>query len=180
MQVSPISSHKVKITLTDTEVLSCFGAYEKLFSMSETSKSLIKALLRDVAAEYRLTSNESLTAKIHAVPKKGCTIILSVPNSGSDNYYTAVFYSSESLIQSALCLKKIKRKIKKSLLYRINDSYRLLIKSPLEQEHFIPLYEFCDKLYSGSIHFEYTKEYGKPLIKDNALQTITSCFIKDF
>ena len=48
MLVSEINPNKIKIVLTDTEVLCCFCSYEKLLSMSDSTKNLIKALLRDI------------------------------------------------------------------------------------------------------------------------------------
>ncbi len=179
MLVSEINPHKLKIVLTDTEVICCFCSYEKLLSMSEGTKLLIKALLRDIAKEHSLTNCERLSAKIHAGKNFGCVIILTGSDSGKKtNLYTVEFTDSESLIKAAFYLKSAKRSLNRSRLYRTDNAYRLLIESEREKDYFLTLHEFCKRFYTERIHYEYTKEYGKLVIGEKAVSKIAGCFIK--
>ncbi len=182
MKVSEINSNKVKIFLTNTEVLCCFGDYEKLFNMSGHTKALIKALLNDIAENHNMSHYQRLTAKIHAGKNFGCVIILSA--SGSKRVrkkYTLIFPDSESLLKASLYMQSLSRnKYHKSKLYKINNSYRLIFESDCNNDDFLTLNEFCQGLYSEDLQFEYTKEYGTLLIKDKAVTKIAKTFFKDF
>jgi len=181
MQVSTINPNKVKIVLTNTEVLCCFCSYEKLLSMCESTKILMKALLRDIAKEHSLTDCERLTARIHAGENYGCVIILSGTEHKKTKLYTLEFNNSENLIRAIFLLKnRHKCTHKRSRLYLMKNTYRLLIESSKDKDYFLSLTEFCDNLFSGRVHFEYTKEYGKPIIEHKAISRIANCFSKDF
>lgn len=178
MTVSKINTTKLKIVLTDTEVLCCFGTYEKLFNMSGIAKYVIKILLRDVAKDYQLLNYEKLTAKIHAGKNLGCIIILSASgNKRGNNKYTIIFADSESLIKCVLFIKTQRNEIQnKSLLYKTENSYCLLFESPHSREEMYPFKEFCKTFYSDILHYEYAKEYGNLIIADNAITKIAENF----
>ena len=179
MLVSEINPNKIKIVLTDTEVLCCFCSYEKLLSMSDSTKNLIKALLRDIVREHSFTNCEKLTVQIRAGKNSGCVIILTGNEQRKKiNLYTAEFTDSESLIKAAFYLKSNRKYLKRSRLYSINNAYRLLLESEKEKDYFLSLHEFCERLYTEKIQFEYTKEYGTPIIKEKAVSKIAEHFIR--
>lgn len=182
MQVSEIDSNKVKIFLTNTEVLCCFGDYEKLFNLSGHTRTLIKALLNDIAESHNMLHHKRLTAKIHAGKNFGCVIILSASGvKKAVKKYTLLFPDSESLIKASLYMQSMKhKKYHKSQLYKINNSYHLIFESECKTDDLLTLKEFCQVLYSGDLQFEYTKEYGTLLIKDKAVTKIVKTFFKDF
>lgn len=94
------------------------------------------------------------------------------------NKYTLEFSDSEGLIKSAAYLRN--KRLFKSRLYRINNSYRLLIESIKETDDFFTVKEFCNEFYSGDLHFEYTEEYGLPIITERAVSKLARVFFKDF
>lgn len=181
MRVSEISKNKVKIVLTDTEVLCCFTSYEKLFSMTDRTKNTIKALLRDIIEErYDPLSCKKVSAEIHAGKNLGCIIIVTVKKDRkTKNSYIFEFSDSESLIAGATYLyRKSRRKKHSASLYKMPDCYRLIISSNAPPESFGGMKEFCRNILNGNVHGEYTKEYGKAILTDNAVSGIAKAFIK--
>ena len=178
MTVSEISRNKVKIVLTKTEVLCCFGTYEKLINMTQTTKAIICALLREIVQEhYSAEKHDSIYAEIHARRNSECVIILTVKNSKMPTHYIFEFPNSECLIKAALFMQN-KNNFNKhnSQLYKMPCSYRIIIESFEKPEYFFTLKEFYCKTLIGSSHKEYTKEYGTPIATENAVFKIAKAF----
>lgn len=179
MQITEMSDNKVKITLTDTEVIYCFGAYERLFSMSAKTKYVIKALLSNVIEEhYGFLKSEKISAEIRGAQNIGCIIILSCEKKPKE--YILSFENSEQLIKSSIQLyKHLKNKKYTSSLYINNGKYYLLITAASNKN----LLSICRKsvydICSDSIKTEYIKEYGTAISKRNALYKLFYAFSKE-
>ena len=83
--------------------------------------------------------------------------------------YAFYFPDSESLTKAVLFLIKIpKTEICKSSLYSLKNKY-VLITDDLCSSLIDALNEFCFKKTNNVITIEHIKEYGKPLITNNAI-----------
>ncbi len=178
MKISEISAGKVKIVLTNTEVLSCFGAYEKLFEMSFVTKNAIKALLRDIIKKHY--NHQKISAEIRAEKNYGCVIILTAIDKRNKTVQIAYeFYNSESLITGSLNLYKIfKNTPYNSAIYKISDKYYIIINTVASA---FPKYKTksFDNVYTDAVKCEIIKEYGNIITENNALEKISSAFLKE-
>lgn len=177
MTVSKINRNRVKIVLTKTEVLCCFGTYEKLISMNKTTKAIIGALLREITAELYKAENKNIFARIHINRNSGCIIILTARNIETLTVYVLEFPNSECLIKASLFMltKSFFNKYN-TQLYKMPCSYRIIIESFEKPEYFFTLKEFYCKTLIGNQHKEYTKEYGTPIATKNAVFKIAKAF----
>lgn len=183
MTVLHIDRNRIKVILTDTEVISCFGAYERLCTMSGSIKSALNALLRDIITDYRRTCNKcKIVANIRAKKNCGCEITLSAVgtrHSQEEKEYIYDFADTEDLTRAILQLYRQRgmRSIKSSL-YKMPRGFRLLIKSGKSRDSFFVLNEFCLKSSCSHTEAEYTREHGKPLITETAVKKYGSVFFK--
>lgn len=181
MQIYEVSSNKIKIALTHTEVLCCFGAYDKLFIMSAKTKNIFKALINSIIEErYDYLIGEKISAEIKGIENSGCIITLEYSN--TNNYikeYSISFSNSENMINSSLNLHRLmKKKIYSSSLYKTDNLYHLIFKADISKKTALKLNEIYENINCDSILNEYIKEYGRLVTKRNALSKIASAFSK--
>lgn len=180
MTVSQINKNQIKITLTNIEVLGCFGTYERLYGMSKNIKSSLNALVREILEDYAFyKKNSKIIAKIKVKKHIGCEIILSsIQNRYSTyNHMIFEFTNSENLTRGILLLYKNKEnKNLKSSLYKINNTFRLIIYSDKNLDRFFIMNEFCYIKSNCETLIAYTEEYGKLLIKNNAIHIYGQAF----
>ena len=93
--------------------------------------------------------------------------------------YLFIFSDCEALTTGILFLYRLKINFK-SMLYKTENDYRLIISSRTFKPCFLTLNEFCIHYSASIIETEYTKEYGKLLIAKNAVKIFGKCFSKDF
>ena len=92
--------------------------------------------------------------------------------------YLFIFSDCESLTQGILFLYHSKLNLK-SMLYKTEKDYRLIIKSNHAKPCLFSLIEFCQRHSSNCFETAYTKEYGKLLIGNNAIKTFGKYFSKE-
>ena len=179
MTVLQIGEDKLKITLSDIEVLGCFGDYERLYSMNNSIKTILKALLREIIADYGFKNkNPKIIAEIKAKKHSGCEITLSsVQNCKRPHIKTVFeFRDFEEVIGGVLRLfRGPYNSTLKSSLYKLDNKFRLIINSNRTPEDFFIMNEFC-RIINSPTAAAYTEEYGKPLIKTRAIQTLGNLF----
>ena len=74
MTVLKIGQKKLKITLTDSEVLSFFGAYERLNAATSETRLTVGLLLKESLSEYETELDGDLLVEIRARENAGCVI----------------------------------------------------------------------------------------------------------
>ncbi len=182
MQIYEVSNNKIKIALTHTEVLCCFGAYEKLFGMSAKTRNIFKAFINSIIEEhYGYLIGEKISAEIKGAENSGCIITLECPKNHSDiKEYSISFINSESMINTALNLYQImKKRIYSSSLYRTDNRYHLIFRADTGRKTALRLNEIHKNVSCDNTISEYIKEYGKAVAKKNALFKIASAFSKE-
>lgn len=183
MTVSKLSRNRLKVTISNTEVLCCFGSYERLESMTDGIRSALSALLRDIISENRQILHEGrITARIKLKRNHGCEIILipaAAKRYGDLKEYVFEFADSESLTCAILRLYRSRSTARlESSLYKMPDSYRLIVKSRKQDLSYI-LREYYSRECSFVYEAEYTYEHGKPLIVGNAVKRYGAAFSKE-
>ncbi len=93
--------------------------------------------------------------------------------------YLFIFGDCESLTLGILFLYRFKINFK-SMLYKTENDYRLIISSRSYKPCFLTLGEYCLRWSKSYFETEYTKEHGKLLIAKNAVRTFGKYFSKDF
>ena len=163
MTVYKIDSTHVKIILTELEVNLGFGGIEKLLLMRKKTKEKLKSLIFNTVNLPE--KNIKINGKIAILKDKGC--VLRVQFLSKKDFFIYCFENSESLINTVVSVFK-EYKHQKSDLYLLDNGYRLITYKKLPELE--PL--------QRQIDFEYTNEYGKPLIKNNAIYQFGKAFIK--
>ncbi len=180
MTVYEIDKNKIKISLTDTEVLCCFGTYEKLLKADKKIKPAIEALVRDIVAQYsEFFGGKKLIAKISVHKTKGCDITIYTPKHYrvlAKKEYTLVFSNFENLVRAAsLLYRKDALRYSASSLYKLKNDFHLLIKAS-NQNAIFPVNEFWSSFSASHIRAEFTKEYATPILLDNAILQLGKYF----
>lgn len=188
MMVHKISKNKLKIALSDNEVMAYFGTYEQIASMSKSVKLKMSILLEEVLADYGLASgNQKILIDIHAINNGGCDILVTVVEKREptrrqkSEAHLLEFSDSESMISGIMSLyhnHKFKNSV--SYLYKMPKTYRLILKASLYQDVRLHMNEFCVRQSDFPYEMAYTEEYGKLLISGNAIKTFGSAFSKSF
>ena len=160
-------NQKLKITLTNTEVLTIFGDYEELLSLNKNTKYAVYALIREILDEELYDSNKT-TIKIKAKKPLGCEITLN----REENDYLLFFDSCQKLEKA---IKTLNKNLK-SDLYKTEIGYCLLIKS-YNEKSLLNAENYCSNSSSSYLTAAYIREYAKPLIKDNAINIWQKTFI---
>ena len=160
-------NQKLKITLTNTEVLTIFGGYEELLSLNKNTKYAVYALVREILDEEQYSTNKT-TIKIKSKKPLGCEITL---NSEEDEYL--LFFKNCQELENAI--KTLNPNLKSSL-YKTENSYCLLIKS-LSEKPLLKAMSYCSNTLSSKLLAAHIKEYAKPLIKYNAINIWQTSFI---
>ncbi len=180
MTVSDISGNKLKVSLTNTEVLSCFGSYERLYAMSSTVKSAVHSLLWGIIEHKGYSNYEKILVQIKAKRNTGCVITVLFSQKREKTNHIFDFFESEDLTQAVLFLYKSRTlKRLKSSLYKMQGFFRLVITCDAQKPFLITLQEFCSRYSKLESELYYTKEYGELLIAKNAVQIYGSAFFKD-
>ncbi|MBE6749558.1 MAG: adaptor protein MecA [Ruminococcaceae bacterium] len=184
MNVLRVAENRIKIFLTDCEVINSFGNYENLYYMSEKGKIIMSALLRDVIFKnYSLNGSESFKTKIKAQKNRGCEITVSLieKKRGFESENLILIFSEEENLNRLLSFifGSNNSFIKELELYKINRQYVLIIKHT-DDGRVALLNEFCFFKSKDSILLEFIKEHGKSLLCTNGLEKYAKCLIKGF
>ena len=182
MTVYKVGRNRIKIALTDREVLSFFGAYEKITSMSGNTRLTVGLLLKESLAEYENELDGELLVEIRAKENFGCIITVSSADSSRRQNMKAQkmfeFSNSESMIIGITRLFKRRSHIVSSL-YKMQRTYRLIISVKADSD-FMFMNEFCLRQSDSPAEIAYTEEYGTLIVKNDAVAKIGKAFSKSF
>ena len=182
MTVYKVGRNRIKIALTDREVLSFFGAYEKITSMSGNTRLTVGLLLKESLAEYENELDGELLVEIRAKENFGCIITVSSADSSRRQSVKEQkmfeFSNSESMIIGITRLFKSRSHIVSSL-YKMQRTYRLIISVKADSD-FIFMNEFCFRQSDSPAEIAYTEEYGTLIVKNDAVAKIGKAFSKSF
>lgn len=183
MTVSVLAQNKIKILLTHTEVITCFGKYDTLYSLTPKVKTSLNMLLSDIITTHSLFNrNCKISAKIKVRKNLGCEILLVAllpKRKTPDNECIFEFSDTEALTAGITELYKNKRNLRfLSHLYKTEQGYSLIVNCKNPKERLFLLNEFCFKISDSKNAVEYTKEYGKPLILNCAIERYGEFFSK--
>ena len=173
MTVYRLSGDKIRI-LSDSEVLSFFGTYEKFASLSGGTRLAVSLLLKESLEKYGDILGDNLLVEIKARKSAGCVITVSpaVGRAHGKDRVMLIFPDSESMISG------IKRLYSRRLPRGKNSLYRLVITGHSRDFYFMT--EFCTVKNASEPEIAYTEEYGGLLCEDTAVETVGRAFSKDF
>ncbi len=179
MTVYKIGRKKLKITLTDSEVISFFGTYRGLDSVNNEARLAVGLLLKKSLSEYDTELDGRLLVEIRARENAGCVITVSSAESSRRNLKGSTimfeFADTAALIGGAVRLYK-SRFFEGSSLYKMPHTYRLIVTARGERDFYF-MNEFCLRKSDSDIEAAYTKEHGRLICEKNAVQRLGRAFI---
>lgn len=178
MTVYKVGRKKLKITLTDSEVISFFGTYRRLTSVSGEARLTVGLILKQSLSEYNTELDGDLLVEIRAKENAGCVITVSPADSSRRSAKSSPimfeFSDTSALVGGAVCLYK-SRSLIKSSLYKMPKTYRLIVTARGNSDFFF-MNEFCTRQSDCKIESEYTTEYGELISEKNAVEKIVKAF----
>ena len=180
MTVYRLSGDKIRIALSDSEVLSFFGTYEKFASLSGGTRLAVSLLLKESLEKYSDILGDNLLVEIKARKSAGCVITVSpaVGREREKGMIMLIFRSTDDMIAGISRLYAHKAARGKSSLYKMANGYRLILSGRSRDFYFMT--EFCTVKNASEPEIAYTEEYGGLLCRDTAVQTVGKAFSKDF
>jgi hypothetical protein len=179
MTVYKIGRKKLKITLTDSEVISFFGTYRGLDSVNNEARLAVGLLLKKSLSEYDTELDGRLLVEIRARENAGCVITVSSAESSRRNLKGSTimfeFADTAALIGGAVRLYK-SRFFEGSSLYKMPHTYRLIVTARGERDFYF-MNEFCLRKSDSDIEAAYTKEHGRLICEKNAVERLGRAFI---
>ena len=179
MTVYKIGRKKLKITLTDSEVISFFGTNGGLTSANSDARLTVRLLLRKSLLEYDTELDGRLLVEIRARENAGCVITVSPADSSRRQPKSSPvmfeFADTAALIGGAVRLYK-SRFFGESSLYKMPETYRLIVKARGESDFFF-MNEFCLRQSDSGTEAAYTAEHGRLICGKNAVEKLGKAFI---
>ncbi len=166
MTIYRLSPDNFKIFLTKTEIKYGFGGYENLIFMKNGTRKKIKSLVLNIIKPP--FNNMIIRGKI-VILKSGCLINIDIIKETEETVY--LFENCDRLIRNIGYLYPF-FKFEKSDLYLYKNEYFLALN-----REFLPLEKYKTK---NKILVAKAKEYGKPLVLNDAIYRFGKAFIKDF
>ena len=179
MTVYKIGQKKLKITLTDREVISFFGTYKGLTSANSEARLAVGLLLKKSLLEYDTELEGRLLVEIRARENAGCVITVSPADSSrrSSKSSTVMFEFADTNALTAGAVRLYKsRFFGGSSLYKMPHTYRLIVTARGEKDFYF-MNEFCLRQSDSFIEAAYTKEHGRLICEKNAVERLGRAFI---
>ncbi|HAL19362.1 MAG TPA: hypothetical protein DCP17_01265, partial [Ruminococcaceae bacterium] len=77
MTVYKADRNKIKIALSDSEVIAFFGSYKRITDMSGSTRLTVALILKESLSDYAEELSDDLLVEIRAREKSGCVITVS-------------------------------------------------------------------------------------------------------
>lgn len=179
MTVTDLDKGRIKISLTDKEIITLFGTYQRFYDMGDSIKPTFENILERVLISRGLSLKQELLIQVKAKENNGCVIIISPIRSSGKKEYLFIFENTKKLTEGMLFLfrNKSTRNIE-SKLFKTENDYRLIISSRDNNPCFLTLKEYCNPRPIKPFETDYTKEHGKLLIGKHAVKTFGNAFFK--
>ena len=173
MTVLQLEKDKYKIILTHTEVILCFGSYERLKAMGINVRAAIKTLVSDIIFEK---GEIPIRAAVTVASKEalGAHIFLTLKRRILEK--TVVHFDNSNALADAMIILYKKGIRADCSLYKMEKGYRIVLIEPVDSLYVIN--EFSIFIKTSEILAEKTSEYGQLLIKDNAIERFATPFLK--
>lgn len=182
MTVYKADRNKIKIALSDSEVIAFFGSYKRITDMSGSTRLTVALILKESLSDYAEELSDDLLIEIRARENSGCIITVSQTENRRQKtektYYCLDFADFHDLADGAARLYLSRKPKGKSSLYRISGIYRLILLCENSADLFF-MNEYCVSLESSVLKSAYTEEHGELLIKDNAVSVLGRAFSKE-
>lgn len=174
LTVLKVEKEKYKIILTHTEVILCFGSYEKLKGMGVNVRAAIKTLISDIIYENEKLYTTKVLVTVSSKENVGAQIFVNLKEKSICDTVVC-FENGDALIEAAIILYK-NGLCKESGLYKTKKGYQLILKEP--SESLFVINEFAKNIKSSNILAESVKEYGKIILEENAVEKLARAFLK--
>lgn len=181
-----IHENKLKVLLSAEDMQSLGLDYESMDYTDPTTRRALISILENGRGKVGFHPRKAkLFIEVYPCEGGGCVLYftnLHMPARGSRAGMEPVlfeFEDSDSLIEGACKgFERYGHRIYKSSLYLMEGKYRLVVY-PLDYTDRLSVYflsEFGKRLGEGELLAAHTDEYGKALIRGNAIETLAELF----
>lgn len=161
------------LTLTDTEVRCCFYSYKRLFSLSDSVKAAICALVETVARSKPELGEGEIIATIKARENEGCKIILCPKKERRSEGFWLKAERAEPLVSASAHLCRRGQPPIESKLYKTEDGFALWLGCG-DKKRLSGADEF------GTLTPAFSREgLGRPIISTQAAERLCGLYYKD-
>ena len=176
MTFTALKNDKLKISLNGDETLRFFGGADSIDQNDPTIRLAIKLLFKKALLNCNFRpSGGSMFVEVVKTALGGCDIYFTKSrketcSAKADDFAVIEFSEIPDVIRAAKVIKE-GCSITKSRFFRVKNKYRLAIW--YEQSSCTSLlYEFADTIFRTSLCIAEAEEYGKELIKENAVEIL--------
>lgn len=179
MTVETLSKNKIKINLTDDEIITFFGGYDLIDYKDPTAKKMLHLLLKEALPDEMLPI-DCKRVLIEVKPQEGgCAIFFTKMYEGAQKRlrkvmqskcYSLKFKSSNDLMDFARCAET--SYINSNSLYTVDGTYTLIINADKAiAARLTHIGEFCD-ISDNNTELSAIAEHGLMICKENAIQKL--------
>lgn len=187
MEIQLISSDQLKISLTEMDLEKLGVTYDSLdYSDPQTKKAILSLLMQAKKTTGFDPHHAKLYVEVYPEDEGGCTLFFtSVQKKPASHRSTdacpcgpVIFeFSNLDILVDASCklFCQYGHRIYKSFLYRLDESYRLIIY-PLDSVDNVTVGFLCEygrMVGEGELLAAFVAEHGQCIIRDNAIDTLT-------
>lgn len=189
MEIKPIDAHRLEIVLSQEELFSAGVLYEQLDCRKPPTRALLLSLLE--AARLRADFTPDTQVLVEAFPDGtgGCVFCFSDRSPRAPKRWRVqrrvpspvvyAFDDVDTLIDGSVKLfRRCSHRIRKSTLYRLGKSWRLVIY-PLDVLENITLSfldEFAPRCGEGATAAAWLDEHAERIVAENAVDLLSAYF----
>ena len=173
-----LKNNRIRISLTKYETEQIFGSSDKLDKDDPKTNLALKMLFKRAASDNNLElSADSVWIEVARNLSGGYDIYF-IKSGASAMYPKAPvlifeFSSLNTAIKASRAVAFVKCKTHFSRFYNFFGKYRMIVLSKTGACNIPAVFEFADSLLTSRIDVAKTIEYGRLLIKDNAVEVLS-------
>ncbi len=187
MEMKQISARRLQIDLTKDDLTAMNLTYDQIDYQQSKTKILILSLLETARLTTGFQPNSRVFIEVYPNEQGGCTVFLSDLSTHETRRWrvrrhvaSPVIYAFDDIdvliVGTVKLFRRCSHRIRKSMLYRLEKSWRLVIY-PLDVVENITLSfldEYAPRCGEGELAATWLDEHGERVLPENAVDLISA------
>lgn len=180
MTYTVLKGDRIRISLERFEMIKLFGSKEKILNGSGDTRTIIKMLLKKAVTDLGFKADTSgVTVEIVGNISGGCDLYFIKENnrlSVKSKALKPVVFEFKSCQDAVLAARKFILSEKTGILthfFKTENGFRLIAPKGLTKKQINLFESFAQKVYFLDLAVALTEEYGKELILNSAVLTLS-------